>query len=180
MLQLEFDGIQKDRLVVDSKIDSTTYEAQNSFGATFTVISQIGAVTQLYPITFDGYDSTYQPWIQYYNERELDVFLGIQVSLKDGDKMRATKTAKSTSPLNQDIVQTTYPSIVTDAHIFDAYTKEHLYSVDYSSSNYTDTNVKSKREVILYACMDTRTNVRGTHNNNSVYQNLGLLRIPVI
>jgi hypothetical protein len=176
MLQLEFDSIRKDRLVVESRIDSTIYEAQNSFGANFTVTSQIGTVTQLYPITFDGYDSTsHESWIQYYNERELDVFLDVQVSLKDIHKMRTTKTAMPSSPINKDIVLTTYPSIVTDAHIFDADTKEHLYSVDYSSSNYTDTNVKSKHEVILYACMDTNINVRGTHNKNSVYQNLGLL-----
>lgn len=176
MLQIGFDGLRKDRLMVDSEVVSTTYDAQNSFGATFTVTSQTGTATDLFPISFDGYASTsYGSWVQYYNERELDVFLAIQVSLKDGDKMMITKTAKSTSPFNKDIVQTTYPSIVTDAHIFDADTKEHLYSVDYSSSSYTVADEKSKREVIFYACMDTSINVRGTHHKFSVHQNLGLL-----
>jgi hypothetical protein len=176
ILQLEFSGLKKDRLLVDSEVDTTTYDAQNSFGATFTVTSQIGRATQLFPISFDGDASTSsKSWIQFYSERELDVFLAIQVSLKDYDKMLVTKTAKSTSPFSKDIVQTTYPSIVTDAHIFDSDTKEHLYSVDYSSPRYTVADEKSKREVILYACMDTNINVRGTRHKFSVHQNIGLL-----
>ena len=54
MLQIGFHGLRKDRLMVDSEVVSTTYDAQNSFGATFTVTSQTGTATDLFPISFDG------------------------------------------------------------------------------------------------------------------------------